>query len=92
MAKNTPTKSKKKVDGHAVSIWDYKVTGAARFVAYYDALPASVSGKGATKADALRDLERAASAYGDQRRAEIAREDWAQHEADKADALDRGDY
>lgn len=84
--------TKRTVDGHAITMCDYRTTGAARFVAYFDALPASVSGRGATAKDAIAELKRAARVYGEQRQREIEREDWAQHESDKADALRRGDY
>jgi hypothetical protein len=85
-------KSTKTVDGYQVTIWDYKTPGAARFAAYYDMLPASVVGRGAAKEDAIADLKRAADAYSKRRQVEIEREDWAQHEADKEDALSRGEY
>jgi hypothetical protein len=87
-----PSKKSKTVDRHKVTIWDYKTRGASRFAAYYDALPASVVGRGETAADAIADLKRTAARYGEHRQAEIEREDWAQHEADKEEALRRGDY
>lgn len=90
--KSTKGKSTKTIDGYKVTIWDYKTQGASRFAAYYDLLPASVVGRGETKADAIADLKRAADTYGKQRHDEIEREDWAQHEADKEDALSRGEY
>lgn len=86
-----PSKKTKTIDGHKVTIWDHKTLGAARFAAYYDALPASVVGRGETETSAIADLKRAAAAYGKQRQDEIEREDWAQHEAEKEEALRRGD-
>jgi hypothetical protein len=86
------SKKTKKVGGHRVTIWDYKTLGGARFAAYYDDLPASVVGRGETESDAIADLNRVADAYGKRRRDEIEREDWAQHEAEKEEALRRGDY
>jgi hypothetical protein len=99
----SPSHSRKKSSGSSKSktIGGYKVTitidsyttrGTARFAAYYDLLPASVVGRGETEADAIADLKRAADVYGTRRQAEIEREDWAQHEADKEEALRRGDY
>jgi biotin carboxylase len=91
-AKSTKGKSTKTIDGYKVTIWDYKTQGGARFAAYYDLLPASVVGRGETKAAAIADLKRAADRYGKQRHDEIEREDWAQHESNKEDALSRGEY
>ncbi len=82
----------KTIDGYKVTILDYKTLGAARFAAYYDMLPASVVGRGETEAAAIADLKRAADVYGKRRQDEIEREDWAQHESEKEDALSRGDY
>lgn len=85
-------KKSKMIDGYKVTILDHKTGGAARFAASYDLLPASVFGRGTTEADAIADLKRAADAYGKRRQDENEREDWAQHEADKEEALRRGDY
>ncbi len=90
-----PSKKTKKVDGHKVTIWDYKTPGGARFAAYYDVLPASVVGRGETEADAIADLRRAADIYDtryqaqiERHQAQIERED----EAEKEEALRCGDY
>lgn len=85
-------KKTKTINGHKVTIFDYKTLGAARFAAYYDVLPASVVGRGETEAAAIADLQRVAEAYGKRRQAEIEREDWELHEAEKEEALRRGDY
>jgi len=87
-----PSEKSKTIGGYKVTILDYKTLGAARFAAYYDMLPASVVGRGETEAAAIADLKRVADAYGTRRQDEIEREDWAQHEADKEEALGRGDY
>jgi hypothetical protein len=85
-------KSTKTIDGYKVTIIDFKTLGSARFAAYYDLLPAHVSGRGATKAEAITDLKRVAADYGKRRQDEIEREDYAQHEADKERMLRDGDY
>jgi hypothetical protein len=90
---NGSTKKTKKVDGYDVTIVDSKIPGnSTRFAATYDMLPASVYGQGATAAAAIKALKEAAAVQGKRRRIEIEDEDWAQHEADKEDALARGDY
>lgn len=92
LKKKPPAKSTKTIGGYKVTLMDYKTLGSARFAAYYDMLPASVVGRGATKEEAISDLQRVADTYGKRRSIEIEREDWAQHEADKEEALSRGDY
>jgi biotin carboxylase len=87
-----PSQKTKTIGGYKVTILDHKTLGGARFAAYYDLLPASVVGRGETEAEAIADLKRAADHYGTRRQAEIEREDWAQHEAEKEEALERGDY
>ena len=84
--------TKRTVGGHKVTLCDYGTPGGARFTAFYDALPASVIGYGWTAKEAIANLKLRAAEYGAKRQAEIAREDWDEHEADKADALRRGDY